>query len=348
MKKRYLLLVLLLGFFFIPKNTFAENSLSINQLELFWRARPVGSSTNEQQVYSINQNQFYRFGASTDEFSFITLAAFVSYNGNAPGTYRSKVTFKIKGDYLHVASFSRASCGLWNSDVSKTSCSIDSISYNQNDQVLTIVNSYNWYSTGGTFIQLTTEFNDYELLPYITYFSISVDELYGNVDNSNVIISQNSTIINQNQTIIDNTKKQLEEQKKTQEEIKKQTEEQKKTNDTLKDDNTDEASTKGSGFFNSFTSESHGLSGIVTAPLQMLQSLTTATCKPLKFKLPFVDNEVTLPCMRSIYEQHFGVFFTLWQTITTGLISYNVCLNFYKKIRDLQNPNNDRIEVLNL
>ena len=52
--------------------------------------------------------------------------------------------------------------------------------------------------------------------------------------------------------------------------------------------------------------------------------------------------------MRGIYEEHFGTFFSLWQLITTGVISYSVMINMYSKIHNLQNPNNDRIEVLNL
>lgn len=118
--------------------------------------------------------------------------------------------------------------------------------------------------------------------------------------------------------------------------------------DTLKSDNTTEANTKGSNFFNNFQTNSHGLSGIITAPIRLINSLTTATCNPLEFDLPIIHNHVVLPCMRPIIENYFGVFFTLYQLITTGLISYNVCINLYSKVRALQNPNNDRIEVLNL
>lgn len=130
--------------------------------------------------------------------------------------------------------------------------------------------------------------------------------------------------------------------------IDKQTEENKKFYDNVLDTDTSDSQTKGSNFFKNYNSNSHGLSGIITAPLKFLQSLTGAKCSPLKFELPFVKKEVQLQCMKSIYQTHFGVFYTLWQTLTTGLIAYTVCLNFYKKIRDLQNPDNDKIEVLNL
>lgn len=150
----------------------------------------------------------------------------------------------------------------------------------------------------------------------------------------NQITNQNEIIINQNQQLIDNSKKA--------------TEEQKKTNELIENTDTSESQNKGANFFKNYNENAHGLSGVITAPLKFLQSLTGAKCTPLKFELPFVKKEVQLQCMKSIYQTHFGVFYTLWQTITTGLIAYTVCLNFYKKIRDLQNPENDKIEVLNL
>lgn len=132
------------------------------------------------------------------------------------------------------------------------------------------------------------------------------------------------------------------------EETKKQTQETKKINDSINNTNTDDAEDKGGGFFDDFQSDSHGLSGVITSPLRLLNSFTTSSCQPLSFHLPIVHDNVSLPCMKSIYENRFGVFFSLWQLITTGLISYNVMINLYSKIRNLQNPNNDRIEVLNL
>lgn len=123
---------------------------------------------------------------------------------------------------------------------------------------------------------------------------------------------------------------------------------QNQINNTLNNDNVDDANTEAGSFFDDFQSNSHGLSGVITSPLRLINSLTTASCSPLEFQLPFIHNQVSLPCMRGIYETHFGVFFSLYQLITTGLISYLVMINLYSKIHNLQNPHNDRIEVLNL
>lgn len=118
-------------------------------------------------------------------------------------------------------------------------------------------------------------------------------------------------------------------------------------NDTLKDDNIDSANNQASSFFGNFQSDSHGLSGIVSAPLRLITSLSSSSCSSLVLPLPFVNQNAVLPCMSTIYNQ-FSTFFNLWQLITTGIIAYYILLRLFAKVHDLQNPNNDRIEVLNL
>lgn len=121
-----------------------------------------------------------------------------------------------------------------------------------------------------------------------------------------------------------------------------------RVNDTLTNDNVSEASTTGGGFFNNFQENSHGLSGIITAPLRLINSFTTQTCQPLEFDLPFVHNHVFLSCMKPIYQTHFGVFFAFYQMLTSGVLCYMVLINILAKVKQLQNPFNDRIAVLNL
>lgn len=190
--------------------------------------------------------------------------------------------------------------------------------------------------------------------PFANYDSAYGFSLFNIVyDNDELLAQQQAnSYINDLKNSITSTNSKLDilielqrQENNTQQQIQNNT---KETNDLIKSDNTDDANSKGSNFFNNFQGNSHGLSGILTAPLRLLNSLTTQGCSPLEFDLPFVNKHVSLPCMRGIYEQHFGIFFSLWQMITTGLISYNVILNLYSKVRQMQNPNNDRIEVLNL
>lgn len=121
------------------------------------------------------------------------------------------------------------------------------------------------------------------------------------------------------------------------------------TQDYLEDDNTSGANGSASGFFNNFNNTDHGgLSGIVSAPMRLVNALSSSSCSALSFPLPFVNEQVTLPCMSPIYSQHFGAFLTLYRLITTGLIGYWVCIKLYGKVRAIKKPEDDRIEVLEL
>ena len=116
-------------------------------------------------------------------------------------------------------------------------------------------------------------------------------------------------------------------------------------NNTLNDDNVD--SQQASDFFSNFQSDSHGLSGIITSPLRLIESLSSSQCSPLVLPLPFVNQSATIPCMSSVYSK-FPTFYNLWQLISTGIIAYYILIKLFGHVKGMQNPNDDRIEVLNL
>lgn len=131
--------------------------------------------------------------------------------------------------------------------------------------------------------------------------------------------------------------------------IKNQTEEQKKTNQTLTDDDVGDSTNKANEFFSGFTTDTFGLTSIITAPLELIGSITSSTCSPLGLKVPFLDNKtLNLPCMSSIYSQYFGSFLTIYQTITFGIIAYWVCVRIFALVKDFKNPDTDKVEVLDL
>lgn len=120
-------------------------------------------------------------------------------------------------------------------------------------------------------------------------------------------------------------------------------------NDTLNDDDTTGATGEASDFFSNFNSNTFGLTSIITAPLNLIQSLTSQTCTALHLPLPYLNNKyLDLPCMSSIYSQFFGSFFTLYQTITFGIVAYWVCVRIFNQVKDFKNPEHDEIEVLDL
>ena len=121
------------------------------------------------------------------------------------------------------------------------------------------------------------------------------------------------------------------------------------TNDTLKDDDVSESSDEAESFFSGFTTDTHGLTSIITAPLTLIGSITSSTCSPLGLKVPFVENKtLNLPCMSSIYKKNFGSFMTVYQTITFGIVAYWVCVRIFALVKDFKNPEKDEVEVMDL
>lgn len=121
------------------------------------------------------------------------------------------------------------------------------------------------------------------------------------------------------------------------------------TQNYLEDTNTTQANTQGEDFINNFSNNSHGLTGIITAPLNAIQSIASATCSNLVLPLPFTNNKtLNLPCMSTIYTQHFGVFYTMYQGIILALISYWVCVRLFSLVKGFKDPEDDKIEVMDL
>lgn len=119
--------------------------------------------------------------------------------------------------------------------------------------------------------------------------------------------------------------------------------------DTIKDDDIGSSAQDGADFILDFDTETFGLTSIVTAPLNLIQSLTSSTCNDLELPLPYLDNKkIILPCMSTIYSQHFGAFFTIYQTITYGIIAYWVIVRIFNQVKDFKNPEHDEIEVVDL
>lgn len=101
------------------------------------------------------------------------------------------------------------------------------------------------------------------------------------------------------------------------------------------------------GFFNNFTTDTHGLTAIITAPLNTIKSLLNTSCEVLVLPLPFVSETVELPCMATIYGQ-FQPFYGLYQVITYGFIAYWVCVRLFNLVKDFKNPEHDEVEVMDL
>lgn len=128
---------------------------------------------------------------------------------------------------------------------------------------------------------------------------------------------------------------------------------QQQHNETMtyfQDSNTTEAEDEATSFFEDFdVPDVGGLSAIITAPLNTIRSLLNSSCTNLSVPLPYMNNKyLTLPCMGPIYTEHFGLFFTLYQTIILAIISYRCIRSIYFDIHGFTDPSDDRIEVMDL
>lgn len=92
-----------------------------------------------------------------------------------------------------------------------------------------------------------------------------------------------------------------------------------------------------------------GLTSIIVAPIGLLTSMSVGqTCQPLSLPLPFVDTNLTLPCMGTIYSTYLGAFFTIYQVVATALIGYWISVRVLADVKGFKDPHNDKIEVLDL
>ena len=119
-------------------------------------------------------------------------------------------------------------------------------------------------------------------------------------------------------------------------------------NNSLNNSDTSQAQSDLSSFFDNFQVNNHGLASLISSPLRLLQTLNSSSCSSLIFPLPFVNKNATLPCFKPIVQTHFSTFLTLYQLITNGLVAYWVCINLFAKVKGFQDPQSDKIEVLEL
>lgn len=138
--------------------------------------------------------------------------------------------------------------------------------------------------------------------------------------------------------------------------INSMTQKQDETNNQLQDMNDNMTSTDITGasqdqnnfINNSAFQDNTGLSGIITAPLTMISSLTNH-CQPIQFTLPYLkDTNLTIPCMGNFLQNKIPSLVIIVKVIVNGFICYLIGLDLFKIVKNARDPDNDRIEVLDL
>jgi hypothetical protein len=105
------------------------------------------------------------------------------------------------------------------------------------------------------------------------------------------------------------------------------------------------------GILNSLTPKTFGLQTFVTAPIEFLGTLPSVAqnCTPITMTLPFLNEPISYPCLtQTVYQPHFQTILTIYQTIMTGVVAYWVGIKIFSTIKNINSPDNDRIEVAQL
>lgn len=115
-------------------------------------------------------------------------------------------------------------------------------------------------------------------------------------------------------------------------------------NDSINDDSID---ISGFSDFNVVGSDG-GITSIITAPLSAISGILNNTCSDIVAPIPFTNKNISMPCLTPIYQQHFPTILNIWQIVVTGIIAYWICLNIFHMVHGFTDPNDDKIEVVDL
>lgn len=182
-------------------------------------------------------------------------------------------------------------------------------------------------------------------------FSTKPFDRYNPLDTTNRLLLNILNKNNYSDELISIKQEQTETNKKLQEQnqlAKDKIAQDKKHHDEIMNDDTSGANSEAESFFSGFSTDTHGLTGIITAPITLIGNITSSSCTPLQVPLPYVNKNISLPCMSSIYSKYFGSFYDIYKIITFGIVSYWVCVRIFNLVKDFKNPEHDEIEVMDL
>lgn len=102
------------------------------------------------------------------------------------------------------------------------------------------------------------------------------------------------------------------------------------------------------GWGGQYSSLTHVLLEPINVGLYALDSGTQ--CTPITLTIPFVqnNNQLTIPCMSTIYNGYFSLFFSAFTMIICGIYSYRAIISIFRSLKELLDPMDDRIEVVDL
>lgn len=83
-------------------------------------------------------------------------------------------------------------------------------------------------------------------------------------------------------------------------------------------------------------------------PFNFLKSLNRNSCEPISIPFPFTNSSIQLNCLSSIFSSVLGNFYSVLFYIITGLYAYRITILNIDTITDVFNPEDDKLEVVDL
>lgn len=116
---------------------------------------------------------------------------------------------------------------------------------------------------------------------------------------------------------------------------------------TITDSNVDDST--GSSFFDNFnTDDNGGISGIITAPLTLINSLLNSNKQCTNLEFSILEADVSLPSGCILWDKVDEEMTTLYQTILCGFFSFIILKKLFKDIEEIKNPKDSEVSTLDL
>lgn len=134
--------------------------------------------------------------------------------------------------------------------------------------------------------------------------------------------------------------------------IEDQTEQQQENHEelmnTLNDDSVNGANSEVDSLIqNSTFQDTSGLNAIISLPLNFIQNLSNQ-CTPFTLTIPFIDKPVNFPCIRALLQSKVPTLYNVLTIAINGFIIYRILLEIFAIVKRAKDPEDDRIEVLDL
>lgn len=111
--------------------------------------------------------------------------------------------------------------------------------------------------------------------------------------------------------------------------------------DAITDSNIATGSSASTYFGDNIWQQNYGLSSLINIPIDFIHNITSSTCNPITLNLPFVNQNITLPCISTIMQQNFQGLYDVYQLVIGGFIGLYCGLHIFKDIEDAINPFKD-------